>query len=71
MPVSSSPPGLFVTAGSSTGAACPAQELEAGDTYTFAKPIDWNVTVTSNTGDALLVMGSTRGGNGRMRALPG
>ncbi len=56
------PPELFVTTESSSFAGQLALgELEAGpDTYTFAKPIDWNVTVT-NTGDALLVMGSARG----------
>ena len=56
------PPERFVTTESSSFAGQLALgELEAGpDTYTFAKPIDWNVTVT-NTGDALLVMGSARG----------
>ena len=56
------PPELFVTTESSSFAGQLALgELEAGpDTYTFAKPIDWSVTVT-NTGDALLVMGSARG----------
>ena len=56
------PPELFVTTESSSFAGQLALgTLEAGpDTYTFSQPVDWNVTVT-NTGDALLVMGSARG----------
>ena len=56
------PPELFVTTESSSFAGQLALgALEAGpDTYTFSRPVDWNVTVT-NTGDALLVMGSARG----------
>lgn len=53
------PPELFVTAESSSFAGqLNLGTLEAGpDTYRFKKPIEWNVTV-SNTGDALLVMGT-------------
>jgi uncharacterized protein len=53
------PQELFVVAESSSFAGeYNLAELEAGpDTYRFAKPISWNVTIT-NTGDALLVMGS-------------
>lgn len=53
------PSELFVTTESSSFAGqLNLGTLEAGpDTYRFKKPIEWNVTVT-NTGDALLVMGT-------------
>ncbi len=56
------PPELFVTTESSSFAGeLELPELAVGpDTYRFANPVSWNVTVT-NTGDALLVMGSAHG----------
>ncbi len=56
------PPELFVTTESSSFAGdLDLPELCAGpDTYRFSDPVSWNVTVT-NTGDALLVMGSAHG----------
>ncbi len=56
------PPELFVTTESSSFTGqLNLSELAAGpDTYHFDAPVAWSVTVT-NTGEALLVMGSAHG----------
>ena len=56
------PSELFATAESSTySGALELPELVAGpDTYRFAEPLPWNVTIT-NTGDGLLVAGTIAG----------
>lgn len=56
------PQELFAPAESSSfGGAYVLPELQAGpDTYRFAEPLRWDVTLT-NTGGALLVAGTVRG----------
>jgi uncharacterized protein len=60
-PVIEVPPELFVIAESSSFAGTYSlDELAAGpDTYRFSSPVSYDVTIT-NTGDALLIMGSAQ-----------